>query len=126
MVSVPGADAWARLQPYLGIIRDELNIKEVVEAADLDQYIRYSAKLNFKIAGPKLGGNVKAAAAQVAALTGEQVRQFVASGKLTIESLGGLTLTAEDVDVVRAETGTIAVETDGPIAIGLVTDLTAI
>ncbi|MGI6722632.1 MAG: isoleucine--tRNA ligase [Anaerovoracaceae bacterium] len=41
------------------LIREELNIKEVVFAKDLSQFMDYSLKPNFKVAGPALGGKIK-------------------------------------------------------------------
>ncbi|MCX6834717.1 MAG: DUF5915 domain-containing protein, partial [candidate division Zixibacteria bacterium] len=124
MVSVPGHNAFDKLSPYLGIIRDELNIKEVVAAENLDAFVTYSAKLNFKTAGPKLGGDVKAAAAYVTHLTSAQIREFVSSGQLEIETLPSRpVLTAEHVEVVRHEREGMAVEVDGALAISLDTHL---
>ncbi len=125
MVSLPGKRAFERLAPYLGIVRDELNIKEVVEAENLDSYITYSAKLNFKVAGPRLGGNVKTAANYISQLTTEQVRQFAKTGELVIEPLGPhVKLSAEEVEVIRSEKEGVAVESNGDITVALMTELT--
>jgi isoleucyl-tRNA synthetase len=108
----------------LGIIRDELNIKEVVAAENLDAYITYSAKLNFKTAGPKLAGDVKTAAAYVTQLTSGQIKAFVSSGRLEIEALPSRpVLTAEHIEVVRQEKEGMAVEVDGAVAVALDTHL---
>ena len=61
LVSLKREADFEAVKEYLEIVEDELNVKEVVSAANLDQYVRYSAKLNFKVAGPKLGSHVKAA-----------------------------------------------------------------
>ncbi|MEG0829801.1 MAG: isoleucine--tRNA ligase [Anaerovoracaceae bacterium] len=42
------------------LIMEELNIKQVVFAKDLSEYMNYSMKPNFKVAGPILGGKIKA------------------------------------------------------------------
>ena len=123
-VALPGKNAFAKIEPYVGIIRDELNVKDITSGDDIDALVTYSAKLNFKVAGPKLGGNVKQAAASVTQLTSEQVRQFAQTGELTLESLGGLKLLSDDVDVIRTEKEGVAVETDGPVAVALDTALT--
>jgi isoleucyl-tRNA synthetase len=125
LVSLPGKKGLERLHEYFEIIEDELNIKEVVPAADLDQYVTYSAKLNFKTAGPKLGAHVKAAAAFVTSLTSEQVKQFAQNGKLTFASQGeSVALTGEEVDVHKIERDGFAVESDGGTTVALVTELT--
>lgn len=42
------------------LIMEELNIKNVVFEKELDKYMDYSLKPNFKVAGPVLGKNIKA------------------------------------------------------------------
>ena len=42
------------------LIKEELNVKEVVFEHDLNEFMDFSLKPNFKIAGPMLGSNVKA------------------------------------------------------------------
>ncbi|MEW5797065.1 MAG: isoleucine--tRNA ligase [Candidatus Zixiibacteriota bacterium] len=124
MVSLPGKNAFEKLAPYLGIIRDELNVKEVVAADNLDEYISYSAKLNFKTAGPMLGADVKTAAAYVAGLASGQVNEFATTGTLQIESLPSKpTLTAEHIEVIRTEKQDMAVEADGGVVVALDTKI---
>jgi len=124
LVSVPGRNAFEKLTPYLGIIRDELNVKEVVAAENLDEYVTYAAKLNFKTAGPKLGGEVKAAAAYISQLPGEKIREFTANGSLVIEPLPSRpTLSSEHVQVIRNEREGMAVEVEGAVAVALDTHL---
>jgi isoleucyl-tRNA synthetase len=128
MVAVPGKPgegAFEKLAPYLSIIRDELNIKEIVEATDLDSLITFSAKLNFKTAGPLLGKDVKTAAAWISQLTSDQVKPFVDSGELVVEALDAKpTLTPEHLEVVRGEKAGVAVESEGSVTVALDTELT--
>jgi isoleucyl-tRNA synthetase len=124
MVAVPGKNAFDKLAPYLGIIRDELNVKDVVAAENLGQYVTYSAKLNFKTAGPKLGSDVKTAAAYVTQLPSAKVAEFAGSGTLVIDSLPSKpSLTPEHVEVIRSEKEGMGVESDGPVMIALDTRL---
>jgi isoleucyl-tRNA synthetase len=125
MVSLPGANGFERLTPYLQIIRDELNVKEVTEASDLDTLISYTAKLNFKTAGPRLGGDVKAAAAFIAQLGSDRVKAFAESGELVIETVESRpTLSEEHVEVIRNEKDGVAVEFDAGLTVALDTGLT--
>ncbi|MGI6751189.1 MAG: isoleucine--tRNA ligase [Anaerovoracaceae bacterium] len=48
------------------LLKDELNVKEVVFEKELDQFMNLSLKPNFKIAGPALGGKIKAFGAALA------------------------------------------------------------
>jgi isoleucyl-tRNA synthetase len=49
-----------------GLIKEELNIKDIRYEADLGDYIDYSVKPDFKVAGPRLGARMKDFAASVA------------------------------------------------------------
>ena len=125
LVSLKREKDFGALKEYLEIVEDELNVKEVVPAPNLDQYVRYSAKLNFKVAGPKLGSHVKAAQAFVGALTNDQVKLFAESGKLSFEADGAsVALGPEEVEVQKIEKEGYAVESDGGITIALATALT--
>ena len=42
------------------LIMEELNVKEVVFADELDTFMNFSLKPDFKVAGPVLGGKIKA------------------------------------------------------------------
>lgn len=41
------------------LVKEELNVKNVVFENNLDQYMNFSLKPNFKVAGPVLGGKIK-------------------------------------------------------------------
>jgi len=124
IVSLPGRDSFAKLADNIQIIKDELNIKEIKEAVELESYVTFNAKLNFKTAGPKLGGAVKKAASFVSGLDSEKVKQFSDSGVLNFETAGEkYTLTPEEIQVVKIEKEGFAVESDGPVTIALVTEI---
>lgn len=42
------------------LIMEELNVKQVVFENDLDEYMNFTLKPNFKVAGPVLGSKIKA------------------------------------------------------------------
>ncbi len=57
------------------LITEELNVKRVVFENDLDQYMNFQLKPNFRAAGPALGKNVKAFGAYIASV---DPKKFVA------------------------------------------------
>ena len=83
------------------LIMEELNVKKVVFEQNLDQYMNFSLKPNFKTAGPVLGSKIKVFAA---ALGKEEPASFIASieaeGK-TVMSLDGeeFEITKEFLDI---------------------------
>ena len=60
-LTVAGPDA-ARLAPFVDLIRDEVNVKNVVLTADVDAYASRSLTVAFKVAAPRLGPATQVAA----------------------------------------------------------------
>ena len=78
------------------LIMEELNIRKVVFESKLDEYMNYSLKPNFKVAGPMLGKNIKAFGGALAkADAAATVAALEADGKITLE------LNGEAVEVTR-------------------------
>jgi isoleucyl-tRNA synthetase len=66
------------IRDMVPLIKDELNVKEVIFEKDLTEYMSYSLKPDFKVAGPLLGGKIKAFAV---ALSKEDPADFVSRMK---------------------------------------------
>ena len=49
----------AIINDLVDLIKEELNVKNVIFAQDLNEYISYDIKPNFKVCGPILGKNIK-------------------------------------------------------------------
>jgi isoleucyl-tRNA synthetase len=78
------------------LIKDELNVKEVVFENQLDQYMNYTLKPNFKVAGPIFGKNINEFA-KVLALSkaAEIVIRLEEAGEIT------LTVSGEEFNVIK-------------------------
>ncbi|MGN0701562.1 MAG: isoleucine--tRNA ligase [Lentihominibacter sp.] len=76
------------------LITEELNIKKVIFENNLDEYMNYSLKPNFRVAGPALGGNIKAFGAAMAKADPKEVL-----AKLEAEGVLKLELNGETVDI---------------------------
>lgn len=63
------------------LIKEELNVKEVVFEHDLNDFMDFTLKPNFKVAGPKLGKNVKALAGVLAKSNALEIINAVKSGQ---------------------------------------------
>jgi len=90
------------------LIMEELNVKKVVFAGNLDEYMDYSLKPDFKVAGPILGRKIKAFGAALAkADPGEFASEIEKNGKAALELDGEITdITREMVDVrINAKEG---------------------
>jgi len=124
LVSLPRRMSFDKLDGFIDIIRDELNIKRISPASGLDLFISFSAKLNFKAVGPRLGSDVKKAAEIVAGLDSGAVKDFFNSGQLEVAFEGRkVVLSGEEIEVIRLEKEGFAVESDGSLSVALVTDL---
>ncbi len=69
------------IEDLVPLIKEELNVKEVVFEHDLNEFMDFSLKPNFKVAGPMLGGNVKAFAATLAKADSLEIITKVQSGE---------------------------------------------
>jgi len=63
------------------LIKEELNVKEVVFEHNLNEFMDFSLKPNFKVAGPMLGGNVKAFAGALAKADSLEIISKVQAGE---------------------------------------------
>jgi len=71
------------------LIKEELNVKEVVFEKDLDKFMNFSLKPDFKAAGPILGKNVKLLAKGLAKVDAKEVINDLDNGKEVIINVDG-------------------------------------
>ena len=81
----------------LPVIKEELNVKNIIFKEDMTEYLEYIVKPNFKVLGKTLGPKIKLLQDMLPYLTSEDVNK-ISDGGLTV-SLGGddFTLTDEMV-----------------------------
>lgn len=101
-----------KYEPVIGdlkdLIKEELNIKQVIFENNLDEYMYYSLKPNFRVAGPILGKNIKAFGAVMGKADAKDVfARLEADGKMKIDLNGEeVEITPDMVDVkINAKTG---------------------
>ena len=109
------------------IVADELNVKEVVFKDDMEEYLSYSFKPNFRVLGPKVGKQIGAVKAALSKLNGHKAKaEMDSTGKLVIALPDGeVTLTSEDVEVSMAQTEGFNCQRYNGVTIALDTTLTA-
>ena len=108
------------------LLKEELNIKEVEFTENLNEYMNFSLKPNFKVAGPKLGGKIKALPKALNALNADEaVEQVKREGFIEVEmDQEKITLSEEDLMInISAKEG-FTVEMDGTKFVILDTTLT--
>ncbi len=94
----PDPELGRQFGPLLGVIRDELNVKEIRFAANEADFVHLEARPNLKVLGPKLGRKMKAVAGAIAGLSQEDLRRVAAGGTVEVE---GETLDASCLLIAR-------------------------
>lgn len=88
------------LGDLVGLINEELNVKKVTFVEDLSQYMNFSVKPNFKVAGSMLGSKIKAYQNELSNLERSEVDKLVAKESINIELEGeNLVVTPDMVDI---------------------------
>ena len=110
---------------YREIIEDELNIKSVAFKDDMEAYLTYSFKPQFKVLGPKAGKQIGEIKATLGRLNGQAAKEELdKTGGIKLEiSTGEFTLTAEDVEVSMAQTEGYAAERYNNVTVAIETTL---
>lgn len=84
------SDEAPRVQPYSGIIQDEINVKTVrLEKLDKD-LTEYALKLNLKSAGPKYGRKVAELQGALKTLDQEQIENILDDGEWVYQTQDGV------------------------------------
>ena len=105
------------------IIKEELNIKEIVFRDNEEDLVVYSAKANFRTLGKILGKDMKAAAARIEELKAGEIRTILDGSTLSIDFKGeetnSLDITADQIIVQRTEKENLKVINEGSLTVAL-------
>ena len=114
------------VQFYTDIIADELNVKEVKFANDVESFISYSFKPQLRTVGPKYGKLLNGIRTALAEINGtEAMNELRSTGLLTLDINGNkVELSEEDLLIETAQTEGYVTEADGDISVVLDTNLT--
>ena len=113
-------------QFYTDIIADELNVKEVKFANDVESFISYSFKPQLRTVGPKYGKLLNGIRTALAEINGTKaMNELRSTGLLTLDINGNkVELSEEDLLIETAQTEGYVTEADGDISVVLDTNLT--
>jgi isoleucyl-tRNA synthetase len=111
---------------YIDIIKDELNIKEVMFTDSIEEYVEYGFKMNYPVLGPKFGKLVpKIGEALKSASPFEASRSIKTEGTFKLNVAGEeVALTTDDVEVTMKGREGFAFAAYGGISIILDKSLT--
>ncbi len=107
------------------IVASELNLKAVSFKDDMEEYLSYSFKPQFKVLGPKVGKQIGEVKAALAGINGHAAKaELESTGKLKLSLKSGeVELQPEDVDITMSQTEGFATQRYGSVTIALETTL---
>ncbi|NOY10102.1 MAG: isoleucine--tRNA ligase [Spirochaetes bacterium] len=107
------------------IIRDELNVKDVVFRKNEEELVEYKARPNYRLLGKQLGRDMKYAAGEIEKLSMSDIQSLMDGAVLSIQ-LGerSFDLTIDGIQIVRIEKENLKVINEGSLTVALDSELT--
>jgi isoleucyl-tRNA synthetase len=113
------------LRPLLGLVAEELNVREVAFAESAQQVAGWRARPNFRVLGPRLGPAVKEVARALDADDGSLAAALAGGDRVTVEAAGGrVDLGPEDVDLSQETEVGWGMASEGGLTVALGLDVT--
>ncbi|HOV62585.1 MAG TPA: DUF5915 domain-containing protein, partial [Spirochaetia bacterium] len=107
------------------IIREELNVKEVIFRKSDEDLVEYRAKANFKILGPRLGKDMKEAASRIERLTMHEIQSILDGSTLALDIDGtSYEIDKDGIIIQRLEKENLKVLNEGSLTIALDPEIT--
>ena len=114
------------LREMENIVREELNVKEVIFRENEEDLVEYVAKANFRKLGRELGKGVQEAARKIEELSGREIQSLLEGTTLSMDMEGRvLDLTQEDVIIQRNEKENLKILNEGSLTVALDPEITA-
>jgi isoleucyl-tRNA synthetase len=110
----------------LGLVAEELNVKQVRFAESADGFGRWHAKPNYKVLGPRLGPRVKVVATALDADDGPLADALASGRAVTVDLPEGppVDLAPDDVDLVQETLEGWGVVSEGGLTVALELEIT--
>lgn len=106
------------------ILKEELNVKEVIFSNDENRFVSYHAKINFKILGKKYGKKVSEINKQVMSWSSEEITSALnGEAKKIIVDGEEIILNSDEMDIRRAEKKGFAIANKDEITCAIDTEL---
>ena len=88
------------IKDLVSLINEELNVKNVIFVSDLNEYMNFTVKPNFKVCGPILGPKIKDFSNKLLSLTNEEIKKLENNEEIVIEiDNTNYTINKEMVDI---------------------------
>jgi isoleucyl-tRNA synthetase len=107
------------------IIREELNVKEVVFRDNEEDLVEYQAKPNYRVLGKELGKDMKAAADKIQEFSGREIISLMEGNTLNLDiGSRSIDITIESIEVQRFEKQNLKVLNEGSLTVALDPEIT--
>ncbi|MBK7762546.1 MAG: isoleucine--tRNA ligase [Bacteroidetes bacterium] len=125
IIPLVAAELKAKIELVSDLIKSEVNIKEIEFIAGDNEVIKKKIKANFKVLGAKMGGMMKAVAADIATFTAHDIQMIEQFGEIsrTIESQN-VVITLSDVEISSDDIPGLLVASKGALTVALDIELT--
>lgn len=125
MVILPDETLKDQLIPMLGLIKEEINVKEIEVVRKDASFATLKALPNFKLLGPKLGNDLTRVVEKLKSLNQEELTQFRKDKRFSLKLDDQLfDLNSDEVIISEEEKEGLALESDNGYKVALSTVLT--
>lgn len=110
---------------YKSIVADELNVKQVDFTDNMEKYLSYSLKPQFKVLGPKAGSKINEIKQVLSQLNGHTAKEELdKNGTLKVKlTSGDFTLSREDVEISMTQTKGFSTQAYNKVTVAISTTL---
>ena len=127
VIPTPDAGTTDALMHVAGLIKSEVNVKELIIVPAEQSEIRLVKKIkpNFKVLGKKAGANMKELAAMIAQMSQDDIAKMESEGSFNFQlSTFNYTIVSEDVEIIMEDMPGWLVANNGILTIALDIELT--
>ncbi|WP_108422487.1 isoleucine--tRNA ligase [Muricauda amoyensis] len=120
MIPILNAEQKKDIEAVSGLIKSEVNVKEIQLLDDASGILVKQIKPNFKVLGPKFGKDMKAIAGAVNELGQEDIQKMEQEGELTLQLQNKtVNLQLADVEISSQDIEGWLVASSGPLTVAL-------
>ena len=120
MIPVDSQQQKAEIEAVSGLIKHEVNIKDIELLEDASEILVKQIKPNFKVLGPRFGKDMKAISGAINAFSADDIKKIEQNGSLDVEVNGkNITLGLEDVEITSQDIEGWLVANEGALTVAL-------
>ena len=119
MIPVSDKTIIENIQSVKHIILSEVNIKEIEIVTDQGELWKKKIKPDFKKLGPRFGKDMKAIAAAITNLSGEEINEIEMTGSFELNISGNPVITREDVEIITEDVPGWVINNEGTMTVAL-------